>query len=156
MNDNIKSEGFVTLTIDYDNGSQEVIEFKNTVLNNGKFALANSLSGQFEEPYNYYITNMLFGTNGTNAGVPKQVLPGQVGLFGPTLLTKSLVATIDPEILSQIVFTTVVSQSEGNGNILNEMALRMANGQVYSMATFPDLVKTSSMQLTWNWRVSFI
>lgn len=156
MNDNIKSEGFVTLTIDYGNGSQEIREFKNTVLLTGKYALASSLAGKYGDSYDYNITRMIFGTNGTNNGVPKIVVPSQPGLFGPTLLTKPLAITIDPEIPSQIVFTAVIGCAEGNGNSINEMALRMANGELYSMATFPDLNKTSLMQLTWNWRLSFI
>ena len=39
---------------------------------------------------------------------------------------------------------------------LNEMALQMANGQLYSMTTFPDLNKTEDMQITFNWRLNFI
>jgi hypothetical protein len=39
---------------------------------------------------------------------------------------------------------------------LNEMALQMANGDLYSMVSFPDLTKTSEMSIIWNWTLSFI
>jgi len=156
MNDGIKTKGFVELTIDYEDGTQEKRAFENTVLLDGRSALASSIAHDFGDSYDFYITKILFGTNGSEDGVPKLVQASRIGLFGPALLSKSVIVNIDPEIPSMVNFTCVVSKSEGNEQSLNEMALRMANGKLYSMATFPDLNKTATMQLTWSWRISFI
>jgi len=55
-----------------------------------------------------------------------------------------------------VVFTSVLDYDEANGFQINEMALQMNNGDLYSMSTFADLNKTSSMQITWNWKLSFV
>ena len=71
-------------------------------------------------------------------------------------MSKPVVANIDVNNESQVIFTSVVAFSEGNGFNLNEMALQMQNGDLYSMATFPGISKTQQMQLTFNWRISFL
>ena len=53
-------------------------------------------------------------------------------------------------------FTAVVAKTDPYVGVMNEMALQMANGDLYSMVTFPDLTKTSLMQLTWSWDISFL
>lgn len=156
MNDNIKSEGFVDIIIDYVDGRQEIISFKNTVLRTGRIALAKSLANEFGSDYDYYITSMLFGNGGTVGGVPKVVSTTRSGLFGTTLKTKNVSVTLDPVQPTQVTFTSVLTTSDCNGEVLNEMALRMNDGDLYSMATFPDLNKTSAMALTWVWSVNFI
>ena len=78
------------------------------------------------------------------------------GLFGITRASKSIIAQVDPNIPSQVVFTAVLSFDDANGYALNEMALQMSNGDLYSMVTFLDLNKTDQMQITWNWRISFV
>jgi hypothetical protein len=77
-------------------------------------------------------------------------------LFGVTRVSKPVISTIDPNISSQVIFTSVITKEEGNGYPLNEMALKMANDDLYSMVTFPDLNKTNSMQIVFNWRISFV
>jgi len=69
--------------------------------------------------------------------------------------SKPIVASIDPTITSQVTFTSVLSFDDAN-TTLNEIALRMNNEDLYSMATFPDLNKTNSVQITFNWRISFV
>jgi hypothetical protein len=152
----IKTCGHVQAIIDYKYGEQKIIDFPNTVLTKGRESLAASLANEFTEPYNYYINRMLFGDGGTADGSTKYVSSGRNGLFGITQASKPVIATIDANIPSQVIFTSVVSFSEANGAVLNEMALQMANGNFYSMVTFPDLSKTSQMQITWNWRLSFV
>jgi len=65
-------------------------------------------------------------------------------------------ANSDTSVTAQVIFTSVILFSEGVGLTLNEMALQMANGDLFSMTTFPDLNKTSDMQITFNWRLNFI
>jgi hypothetical protein len=99
---------------------------------------------------------MLFGDGGTADGSTKFVATSRNGLFGITQASKPVVASVDPNIPSQVIFTSVIAFSEANGAVLNEMALQMASGNLYSMVTFPDLTKTAQMQITWNWRLTFV
>jgi len=130
--------------------------FHNTVLKKGREALASSLANEFGDSYDFFISRMLFGDGGTSSGVPKFVNTERTGLFGITRATKPIIASIDPNIRHQVVFTSVLDYDEANGITLNEMALQMNNGDLYSMATFGDLNKTSSIQITWQWRLSYI
>lgn len=152
----IKPKGDVEIIIEHKNKNKEFLYFKNEVLNKGKEALAASLGNQIDDEYDFFINRILFGTNGTSGGVPKQVVPSRTGLFGTTLLTKPVIAAIDTLVPSQIIFTAVIPFDEGNSSPINEMALEMNNGELYSMTTFADLNKTSSMQFTFNWRLSFV
>ncbi len=154
--ESIKSKGTVEVIIEYDNGKEEKRIISNTVLRNGREALASSLANDFGDVYDFFVSRMLFGDNGTNGGVPKFVNSDRNGLFGITRANKSVIATIDPNLPSQVVFTSVLTFEEANGVALSEMALQMNNGDLYSMVTFADLTKTSSLQLSINWRINFV
>lgn len=154
--DGLKPCGHVQAIIEYESGEKRVIEFPNTVLTKGREALASCLANEIDSTFNFYINRMLFGDGGTASGSTKFVASSRNGLFGITQASKPVISSIDPNIPSQVVFTSVISFSEANGSVLNEMALQMANGDLYSMVTFPDLSKTAQMQITWNWRLSFV
>ncbi len=148
--------GEVDVEIVHKDGQVEHFHVKYTVLRTGREALAASLAHEIGDSYDFYISRMIFGNGGTNSSVPKFVNTERTGLFGVTVASKGVIATIDPDVPSQVVFTSVLSFEEANGYTLNEMALKMNNDDLYSMTTFPDLSKTSTMQITWNWRLSFI
>ena len=152
----LKACGYVKCVIDYDNGDQKTIEFPNTVLTKGREALSASLARKIGENYNFYINRMLFGDGGATNGSTKYVSSDRNGLFGITRASRPVIATVDPNIPSQVIFTSVLTFNDANGYVLNEMALQMATGDLYSMVTFPDLTKTSQMQITWSWRLSFV
>lgn len=156
IKEGIKPCGWVQAVIDYKSGEQKIIEFPNTVLTNGREALAASLANEVGDGFKFYINRMLFGDGGTAAGSTKYVASSRNGLFGITQASKPVIASVDPNIPSQVIFTSVISFSEANGAVLSEMALQMATGDLYSMVTFPDLTKTAQMQITWNWRLSFV
>ena len=151
----VRPKGEIEMVIKNKDGS-EITSFHNTVLRKGKEALAASLANDIGASYDFFISRMLFGDGGSSSGVPKFVNTERNGLFGITRAIKPIIATIDPNALSQVVFTSVLDYDEANGVTLNEMALQMNNGDLYSMATFADLNKTSSIQLTFNWRSSFV
>jgi len=153
--DEIKPKGQVEIVIENTDGEVETRVFDNTVLTNGRNALANCLANQIGDSFTFYIDRMLYGGSGTSGGVPKYVSTSRNGLFGATLANKPVIATIDPAIPSQVTFTSVLSFDDAN-TTLNEIALRMNNEDLYSMATFPDLNKTNSVQITFNWRISFV
>ena len=68
--DKIKSVGQVEIVIEDENGIIKKV-FANTVLANGRNALANVLANQIGDSFTFYIDRMLFGSNGTSGGVPK-------------------------------------------------------------------------------------
>jgi len=157
-NDDIEvaSHGKIFCTVINENGTFAKMAVRNKVLLSGREALAKSLANQFTGTYNYYIARVLFGANGTVSGTPRFVEDQRDGLFGPVTLTKPVIASIDPMIPNQVTFTTTVNFSELIGQPINEMALEMANGDLFSMATFGDINKTGTMQLIWNWRLNFV
>lgn len=152
----VKVSGYVTVNIEYSDGRKEKREFKNTILRKGREALAKSLANELGDTYQFYVNRMLFGDGGTSGGSVKYVDTVRNGLFGITRASKSVIAQVDPNIPSQVVFTAVLGFSDANGYAINEMALQMSNGDLYSMATFLDLNKTDQMQITWNWRISYV
>lgn len=154
--DSIKCKGDIDITLDYINGDKQEIHIHNTVLTLGKVALAKSLANEIGTSYDFFISHMIFGDDGTVGGVPKFVDSGRTGLFGITRANKPVLGASDPTIPGTVVFTSVLTYDDANGFTLNEMAIVMNNGDIYSMATFADLSKTSSVQLTFNWRISYI
>jgi hypothetical protein len=156
MNEDIKALGHVNGTIEYTDGRKEEFSFKNTVLMKGRQALAKSLARSFEGEYNLYISRMIFGDGGTASGTKKNVNVSRNGLFGTEVVSKPVLSNVDSNLPNQVTFTSVLRFNEANGSALNEMALQMSSGDLYSMVTFPDLNKTSEMQITFNWRLSFV
>ena len=156
ITESIKAYGHVQAIIDYKSGERKIIEFPNTVLNTGREALAACLAYDVGNSFQLYINRMLFGDGGTADGTTKYVASSRNGLFGITQASKPVVASIDPNIPSQVIFTSVLTYSDANGAVLSEMALQLATGDFYSMVTFPNLTKTAQMQITWNWRLSFV
>lgn len=152
----VKTRGDVEIVTEWRDGKKEVKDVRNTILLTGRRALCNSLANQIGSSYQFYITRMLFGDGGTQDGVKKYVNAGRNGLFGVTRLSKPVIAGIDGSIPTQVILTTVITFDEIIGVTLNEMALQMATGDLYSMTTFADLNKTEDMQITFNWRLSFI
>ena len=154
--DNLKPKGAVTMTVKDINGDIISTNYHNTVLRKGREALASSLANVLTGSYDYYIARMLFGDGGTSGSVPKYVATERNGLFGITRASKPVIATLDPNLPTQVLFTSILDYDEANGYTLNEMALQMNTGNLYSMATFADLSKTASIQITWSWRISFV
>jgi hypothetical protein len=152
----IRLKGDVEGIVEWDDGRIKRLAFPNTVLTLGKMALANSLANVVDDTYDFYISSMIFGDSGVSGGVEKFVNAARTGLFGVTRVRKPVISSIDADNQTQVIFTSVLTREDGNGYGLNEMALEMANGQLYSMVTFPDLNKTNQMQITWNWRLSFV
>jgi hypothetical protein len=135
----------------------EVLRFPNVVLAKGKQTLASFLAGQLPTK-NIFVKNMLFGDGGFDyqQSVKRAVDSDRNSLFGVSRVKKPVVAQIDPVVPTQAIFTAVITFEEANGHTLNEMALQLSDDNFFSMATFPDLGKTSQMQITWNWRLSFV
>lgn len=156
MTEGLVCRGDVDVLIEFSDGREDKFSFKNTILRTGREALALCLANMVGDDFDFFISRMLFGDGGVVGTSPKTVQTDRNGLFGTTRASKPVVANIDPNNASQLVLTSVVSFDEGNGFTLNEMALQMNSGDLYSMATFPGITKTNEMQITWKWRLSFI
>ena len=166
QSDDSKCKGTIEGIIEYKNGKKENINFNNTILRSGRHALALCLANRVGDDFDFFISKMAFGNTGTQGegenSIPKQVSDDQDSLFGPTIVLRPVIANIDPNNETQVVFTAVIPFDEANDYTLNEMALKL-NGSpgdsgdgLYSMATFAGITKTAQMQITWNWRLSFI
>jgi hypothetical protein len=149
-------KGDVERIVEWKDGRTERIEAHNTVLLTGRRALAKCLANAIGDGFNFYITRMLFGDGGTTEGIKKYVNANRNGLFGVIRLSKPVISTLDSVVPAQVIFTSIIRFDEAVGVTLNEMALQMATGDLYSMITFPDLNKTEDMQLTFNWRIQFV
>ena len=152
----IKLIGSLERIIEYKDGSTEVMKCENAVLDKGREALTNTLTNLVGNTNEFFVARMIFGDGGTTAGAKKFVNTNRNGLFGVTRLTKPVTAMIDDLNTTQAIFTSVILFEEINSTTINEMALQMQNNDLYSMITFPDLNKTSEMQITWNWRLNFV
>ncbi len=148
MNEFIEARGFVKLKIKYKD-RVEFLEFKNKVLNSGKEYMASCLLESTEKPY---IANIIFGDGGAEG----EIKPSQEGLIGVTRIKKQVVSQINPENPTQVIFTVIIAENEGNGIKINEMGLELSNGKLYSLVTFNDLDKTDDMELEWSWHAYFI
>lgn len=152
----LNPKGEVEINIDYLDGKKESWVVKNTILSKGKQAIAKALTNQFQGDFNLYITRMIFGDGGTQGGSPRYIYTDRNGLFGLTVLSKPVIASTDPALPQQAIFTSVVRLDDAVGQTINEMALQLANEDVFCMTTFADLTKTSQMQITFNWKISFV
>lgn len=160
ITENLNPQGNVEIIVEENkNGfivEKDRLHVKNAVLKTGREALAKCLSNSFGNSFNLFIDQMLFGDGGTSGGAIKFVNSERNGLFGITRAAKPVIATLDPTNPSLLILTSVLAFGEANGYAINEIALKLNSGDLYSMATLADLNKTSSLQLTFNWRISFI
>ena len=156
VSEEVKQRGDVEIIIDHKDGRQETFWVRNAILQSAKNAHASAVANFVGANYQYFVDQMIFGTNGTLSGAPKVVDASRTGLFGATLVSKPVMATINPSVLNQAIFTTVIGFDEGNGSVINEMALVMKNGSLYSMVTLGGISKSSSIQITFNWRLTYV
>lgn len=145
-------KGFITLCKEYENGQKEYIKYENASLKKGKEAVARSLLK--DEP-KVNISSVVFGDGGTINGKPKEVTSDLTSLFGVTRINKPVIAQIDESNSNTIVIFIELDKHEGNDYVLNEMAIKLDNGDLLSMATFKDQVKDSTMKLSWTWLLFF-
>ena len=148
--------GDVGLDILYEDGETERRKYRNTILLHGRAALARCLANEVGDDFQFYVNRMIFGNGGTLEGTPKYVNSERNSLFGMNVVSRPVIATVNKTDPNVVTFTAVVAKTDPYVGVMNEMALQMANGDLYSMVTFPDLTKTSLMQLTWSWDISFL
>jgi len=155
----VETKGHVTCNIKYKNGKICTWEFPNTVVVTGRQALANALTNSLGNgSTSIYVQYMNFGTNGVDTSlVPKVVAPDQNSLFGSApVATKPVISSTDAGSPTQAIFSSTLLYNDAVGTALSCMGLMMANGNYYSIVSFPVLTKTSAMEVNFVWRINFI
>lgn len=155
-NESLKIRGDLQILIDQPDKPRDIIEVPNTILIGGKSAVAKSLGYDIGGSFQFYVDRMLFGDGGEESGVPRDVSASRTSLFGETRANISVVASSSPDFENQVIFTAVLTTSHANGYDLNEAALQMANGSLFSLVTFGGISKTSLMTLTFNWTLTVV
>lgn len=153
--DNIKIKGILSVDIE-DGDLIETRTLNNTVLLGGKNAIVKGLAYDIGGSFQYYVDRMLFGDDGEESGVPRRVNPSNTSLFGNTRASVTANPSLLSDVPNQVVFTSVLTESHAVGYTLNEAALQMANGALFSMVTFSGIPKSDSMTLTFNWTLTVI
>jgi len=161
VDSSLSFKGAGDITIFHKDGKKDFIPirevpFKNAVVNGGRAAQVRGLANQFGGVYDEWVYQMAFGSGGAVGGVPRVVEAGRTGLWGPVVATKSVISTINPSILTQVTFTSVLLFDDAVGSVINEMGLILKNGTYYSITTFGDLSKSSGQQWVINWRINFL
>ena len=156
IQERINSKGLVDIIITDLSTNEVVNRYKqNTVLLGGKTLMARSLAGEVNDPFDFYVSSMEFGTGGLDGTTPKTVNSGLNSLYlsaGVEVLVGRAWSNSAP---TQATFTGTLNTDTGNGVDFNEAALKIANGDLFSMVTFPALSKTSNLQITLNWTIVF-
>ena len=68
MKELLKCRGDVQVLISFKDGSEETLEFRNTILKTGREALALSLANRIGDDFDFFINRMLFGNGGATGG----------------------------------------------------------------------------------------
>lgn len=164
----VRTTGDIQCIIEYRNGKRYEMGFPNTVLLGGRAALAQVLTNTLGTcpsvnssvatnlVPSLYINAMQFGNNGVDGETPKIVSPARTSLFGPPVVTKLVNSYVSQTVTTQAVFTTTLLFDDAVDIYLSEMALQMTNNELYSMVTFPKIMKTAETQITFNWTLNFI
>ena len=155
MQEFLQPKGSIEIIVQHKDGTTTMY-VNNTVLQAGREALAASLSHAFGSNYEFYIDTMVFGTGGVDGNNIKKSIDASRNSLWNEAKEKPVSAIVDTVRPHEAIFTSVLPFDDGGDLEISEMGLRMANGDLYSMATFPNITKTDSIQITWNWRVSFV
>jgi hypothetical protein len=155
LSETIKAQGYVEIIVQ-DSVTGEIIkvEKKNTVLVSGKATLARLLANDVS---GVYVQNMIFGQGGEDGNVPKVVDSGRTSLFSFISGTSTTVSSgWTSDYPTRATFSATLNSSTANGSVINEAALELSNGDLFSMITFGGLTKTSSLNFTLNWNLLII
>lgn len=152
----INSRGTIQFKTDFDDGTFSTSLVKNKILLGGRRSLAKTIGNLTGGNFQFYIARMLFGVNGTLNGSVKKVEENRTSLFGPIALAKPVIVSYDEDRPDQVIYTSVINKSELINQTINEIALEMANGELFSMATFGNVTKTGQMAITWNYKIVYL
>ena len=145
MEEIIKVRGDVKITITGPDGD-EIREYKNLVVNNGKTILARLL-GHDVAYAEEYISKIAFGTSGDAPVVTNTAL-------GAEVLAKT--ATVSYPAYNSVMFSAVMLDTEGGANTFQEMGLKSYNGNIlFSRLVIPAITKSALYKIQVDWTISF-
>lgn len=96
------------------------------------------------------IVQVVFGDGGSVEGKKKLVSKDRTTLFGVTRVVKPAMPYIEG---NKIIVPIRLDWADGNDMVLNEVGLKLKNGNLLCMETFVGVYKTDQMKLSWNWEI---
>ena len=156
QSENFKISGEVEIVVTRRDGTSERFKKKNKILKTGRAAMAKAISNSFGGNFQLFVSTVTFGDGGTDGGTPKFIDETRTSLFGSAVANKPIIATIDDASQSAVTFTSVLTFDDANGSTINEMALKMNNGDYFSLLTFGGIAKDDEMQVIFNWVINML
>jgi hypothetical protein len=138
MKNNLKVKGRVCISVKSPDGIQ-VIKKDNLVVNTGLTNILNLLNGG-----GFAITDIGFGTDDTAATATDTDLTTK---FDKAITSGSVIFP-DIEILGELL------TSENNGMTIQEIGLFDSNGDLFSRAVVPAIVKTNLITVSVTWAIT--
>lgn len=140
----------------------DYVEGHNIVVNNGRNALARIIGGDTSlgALVDWTVDTIKFGDGGHDPADPtimETVDVTDAGLYGSTLITKSVTVTFPAT--RQVQFSATIDTSEGNGSgtqEYSEAGLYFDSGTtMFAHKAFGYVVKNSTIRLTATWLFTF-
>lgn len=146
MEEKIGVRGDVIITITGKDGKQEVREYRNLVVNDGKTILAKLL-GHDVAYTDEYINRIAFGTSATSPVVTNTAL-------GAEVLSKAV--TVTYPAYNSVQFSATMLDTEGGVSTYQEIGLKsQATGKLFSRLVIPAITKSSLYKIQVDWIISF-
>lgn len=125
------------------------IDVQNTITYAGIGAVLFLFSQDGVTLTDFQLASLRVGTNATPPTKGNTALGTQVfsKALGPSNRLRSLPT-------GELVLSTQLTTSEANGNTLTEAGLFLGNGQLFARQVHPAIAKTSSITVSYNWRIA--
>lgn len=124
----------------------------NTIVYNGMNSPLYLWSQDTGSPTDWRLVKLIPGTNGTPPTYGDPGLGAPLGAPDEMNLTASNRAVVPT--VGELVITATLGTGQGNGNTLREVGLFMGNNQMFARQVHPDVPKTSSITVTYTWRIA--
>jgi hypothetical protein len=138
------------------------IEFNNTTLKIGRRLLAAAMGGNLlSDEFDARFDKMVFGKNGKdNMGNPIKIIETANGFIGGSANVLDEVPVFCQMVSGDapaIHVTGVLPEiANSNGEEVNQVGLKMKNGQYYAIATWGGFAKSSGVSNRFTWRVVWL
>ena len=159
----VKPVGYVKIAVK-DLAARTVMKYEahNNVLNAGREAILRAL-GHRSDTNQVYFDRCVVSDSGADlvgsSWVERSVPRDRDGLFGTELDAISVVTSLAQEPNGTpyaIVSSVLGAESPANGHHVSEVGLKLHDGTMYAMVTWPGVEKTSTDELVLDWLVYFL
>lgn len=133
-------------------GRETRLTVRNQITYEGLNSALHSWSGGAATPSDYWIAQLVPGTNGTpptagDTGCYAPVAGGEIILTNPDRI-------VSPSTGELTITATLPKISAANGSTLREVALMLGNGDAFARQVHSPLDKTVSFTLTYIWIIA--